>query len=110
MTGYVGVREQVDKDFHRALLKASLHRWKDWLRRDTQHERLLSFEEAKSALVRSSQAYRGMSTVEVEKIIGSVGRSKDFDGGFLPHNKSMSQRWSRVDSAYHQGVELPAVS
>ena len=111
MIGYVDVQEQIDKDFHRALLKASLHRWKDRLRmRDTQHERLLSFEEAKSALVRSSQAYRGMRTVEVEKITGSVGRYRDFDGSFLPHKKSMSERWGRVDSAYHKGVELPAVS
>src|SRR5215210_3519722 len=110
MIGYVDVQEQIDKDFHRALLKGSLHRWKDWLRRDTQHERLLSFDEAKSALVRSSQAYRGMRVVEVEKITGSVGRYKDFDGSFLPHKKSMSERWSRVDRAYHKGVELPAVS
>lgn len=110
MIGYVEVQEQIDKDFHRALLKASLHRWKDWLRRDNQHERLLSFDKAKSALVRSSQAYRGMRTVEVEKITGSVGRCKDFDASFLPNKQSICQRWSRVDSAYHQGVELPAVS
>ena len=110
MTGYVGVGEQVDKDFHRALLKASLHRWKDRLLRDSDHEHLLSFEEAKSALMRWSQAYRGMSKVEVAKITGSVGRYKDFDCSFRPHKKRMSQRWSRVDSAYHKGVELPAVS
>src|SRR5919112_218813 len=110
MIGYVGVREQVDKDFHRALLKASLHRWKERLRRGNQHECLLSFEEAKSTLVRSSQAYRGMRAVEVEKITGSVGRYRDFDGSFLPHKKNMIERWGRVDRAYHQGVELPAVS
>jgi hypothetical protein len=110
MTVYFGVGEQVDKDFHRALLKASLRRWKTRLRGDTRRARLLSFEEAKSGWVRSSQAYRGMRTVEVEKIAGSVGRYKDFDGSFLPRKNSMSQRWSRVDSAYHQGVELPAVS
>ena len=51
-----------------------------------------------------------MRTVETEKITGSVGRYKDFDCSFRPHKKSMSQRWSRVDSAYHKGVELPAVS
>jgi hypothetical protein len=110
MTGYVNVQEQIDKDFHRALLKASLRRWRDRLRRDSAHERLLSFEEEKGALARWSQAYRGMRTVEVEKIAGSVGRYKDFDGSFLPHKKSMSERWGRVDRAYHQGVELPAVS
>ena len=48
MTGYVGLEEQVDKDFHRALLKASLRRWKSRLRGNNRHERLLSFEEAES--------------------------------------------------------------
>lgn len=51
-----------------------------------------------------------MRTVEVEKITGSVGRYKDFDGSFLPLKKSMTQRWGRIDRAYHRGVELPAVS
>ena len=51
-----------------------------------------------------------MRVVEIEKITGSVGRYKDFDECFLPNKKSMSQRWSRIDRAYHQGVELPAVS
>ena len=110
MIGYVGVQEQVDKDFHRALLKASLHRWKDRLRRDLADEHLLSFDEAKGALAQWNQVYRGMRVVEVEKITGSVGRYKDFDESFLPNKKSMSQRWSRVDCAYHKGVELPAVS
>src|SRR5918999_433361 len=110
MIGYVGVDEQVDKDFHRALLKASLSRWRDWLRRNPAHDHLLSFEEAKGALVQWSQAYQGMKTVEVEKITGSVGRCRDFDGSFLPRKVSMGERWSRIDCAYHRGVELPAVS
>jgi hypothetical protein len=110
MSGYVGVREQVDKDFHRALLKASLRRLKARLRGYTHDERLPSFEEAKSEWVRSSQSYRGMRTVEVERIVGSVGRYRDFDGSFLPRKNTMCERWSRVDSAYHQGIQLPAVS
>jgi hypothetical protein len=110
MIGYVGVQEQVDKDFHRALLKASLHCWKDRLRRDSAEEHLLSFDETKGTLARWGQVYLGMRIVEVEKITGSVGRYRDFDGSFLPRKKSMAQRWNRVDRAYHQGVELPAVS
>lgn len=35
MIGYIGVEEQVDKDFNRAFLKASLHHWKDRLLRDS---------------------------------------------------------------------------
>ena len=33
MIGYVDVQEQVDKDFHRAVLKACLRRWKARLRK-----------------------------------------------------------------------------
>ena len=110
MIGYIDIREQVDKDFHRALLKASLRRWKSRLRRESNRERLLSFDETKGTLSRWSQVYRGMRTVEVEKITGSVGRCHDFDGSFLPRRQGMNARWNRVDSAYHQGVELPCVS
>jgi hypothetical protein len=59
MSGLIGVEEQVDKDFHRALLKASLHRWRHRLCRDSAPERLLSFDVAKGAMGHWSQAYRG---------------------------------------------------
>jgi hypothetical protein len=110
MIGYVGVQEQVDKDFQRALLKASLHRWKRRLHRDLAEEHLLSFDEAKGALARWGQVYLGMRVVEIEKVTGTVRRYRDFDGSFLPRKQSMSTRWRRVDRAYLQGVELPAVS
>jgi hypothetical protein len=110
MIGYVGVDEQVDKDFGRALRRASLRRLRNWVLRRSPRDHVLSFEEARSALRRWSQAYRGMRTVEVEKIVGSVGRCRDFDSSFLPVKVTMSGRWSRVDRAYLRGVELPAVS
>jgi hypothetical protein len=110
MIGYVSVQEQVQHDFHRARRKASLRRLRNRLRRDSAHEHLLSFEEAKDALTRWTQAYRGMRIVEVEKITGSVGRWRDFDGSFLPLKVSMGERWGRIDRAYHRGNELPAVS
>jgi hypothetical protein len=110
MIGYVGVDEQVDKDFHRARRRAFLHRLRDRLRRHADQERLPSFDEAKGSLAQWSQSYRGMRTVDVEKIAGSVGRCTDFDCSFLPLKVNMARRWERVDRAYHQGVELPAVS
>jgi hypothetical protein len=109
MIGNISVEEQVDKDFHRARRKASLRRLRNrW--RGCDNERLLSFEEAKGALTRWTQAYRGMKIVEVNMITGSVGRYQDFDGSFLPLKVSMANRWSRIDRAYHRGDELPAVS
>ena len=64
MIGCVSVQVQGDKDFKRALLKASVRRWKTRLRWDSDHERLLSFDEAKGALSHWSQVYRGMRTVD----------------------------------------------
>src|SRR5688572_16770294 len=110
MIGYVGVDEQIDKDFHQARRRAFLQRLGRRLRGDASRQHLPSFEEAKGALARWSQSYRGMRPVEVEKITGSVGRCTDFDDAFLPLKVSMARRWERVDRAYHQGIELPAVS
>jgi hypothetical protein len=109
--GYVSVEEQVDKDFHRALLLASLHGMWNRIRRKSGLDHLLAFEEAKNALAGWSQScLPGIRPVEVEKIVGSVGRWWDFDGNFLPRKNSVGGRWSWVDRAYHQGVTLPAVS
>ena len=110
MLGLVSVEAQVERDFDRALLKALLHRLRDWLRDSAHEDYLLSFEEAKGALARWTQVYRGMRIVEVEKIKGSVGRHRDFDASFLPRKVSMGDRWSCIDRAYHRGDELPAVS
>jgi hypothetical protein len=110
LIGYVGAEEQVDKDFHRALLKASLRRLRDRLRKDSDRCRPVSFDEAKGALAWCGQAYSGIRPVEVEKITGSVGRYRDFDAFFLPLKKCMGERWGRVDRAYQRGQELPAVS
>jgi len=104
------VEEQVDKDFHRALLKASLRRLRDRLRKDSDRCRPVSFDEAKGALAWCGQAYSGIRPVEVEKITGSVGRYRDFDASFLPLKKCMGERWGRVDRAYQRGKELPAMS
>jgi hypothetical protein len=71
---------------------------------------LLSFEEARGTLSQWSQAYGGMRSDEVEKLTGSVGSYRDFEGSFLPLRVSMAHRWGSTDRAYHRGVESPAVS
>ncbi|HSL00592.1 MAG TPA: hypothetical protein VK869_09670 [Rubrobacteraceae bacterium] len=110
MIGYVSVDEQVDADFHRARRRAVLRHWRNRLRRDPASDSLLSFDEAKGALTQWSQSYRGMRTVDVDKITGSVGRHRDFDHSFLPLKMSLAERWIRIDRAYHRGDEVPAVS
>jgi hypothetical protein len=47
--------------------------------------------------------------VELSKIVGSVGRHREFDRNFMPLKASMAEKWKRVDRAFHGRVELPPV-
>jgi hypothetical protein len=109
MIGYMSIEEQVDADFIRAVRKAFIHRVGARLRGDPSSSRAPSFEEAASALGARNKMRLGRRIVAVEKIVGSVGRFKDFDWDFLPVRRSLEDRWKRVDRAFHLGVDLPPV-
>ena len=71
---------------------------------------MLSFEEVKGALGAVSQVYLGLREVPVSKIVGSVGRHRDFDRAFLPSKPDLGTRWRRIDEIMHRAEELPPVS
>ncbi len=47
--------------------------------------------------------------MQLARIVGSEGRSEDFDGHFRPQRTHNRERWIRVASAWLQGLALPAV-
>ena len=102
--------EQSDRDFSRARRRAFLRRIGAYLRRDPASNQLLSFDEVKGALGAISQVYLGLREVEVSKIVGSVGRHRDFDRAFLPSKPDLGTRWRRIDEIMHREEELPPVS
>ena len=104
------LHEQSERDFSRARRKAFLRRIGAYLRRDPASNQLLSFEEVKGALGAVSQNYLGMREVPVAKIVGSVGRHRDFDRAFLPSKPDLGTRWRRIDEIMHRAEELPPVS
>ena len=53
---------------------------------------------------------RGMRTVLVRQIGGSVGRCSGFDRDFMPTKASSEERWKRIDRTFHRGEKLPPVS
>lgn len=110
MVRYMDPHEQSDRDFSRARRRAFLRRIGAYLRRDPGSNQLLSFEEVKDALGAVSQVYLGMREVPVEKIVGSVGRHRDFDRAFLPSKPDLGARWRRIDEIMHRAEELPPVS
>jgi hypothetical protein len=106
--GYVSVEGQVEADFDRARRRALFGRVSARLRGDC--GRLLAFDEVRKALRADNQFCLGTRIVEVRKIVGSVGRWRQFDRCFMPAEVSTEDRWKRVDLAFRRNEELPPVS
>jgi hypothetical protein len=79
------------------------------LRRKPASTRLLSFDDVRGAFRADNRTCLATRVVEVEKIVGSVGRWSDFDPSFLPARASVGERWKRIDRAFHRGEDLPPV-
>src|ERR671911_1319954 len=110
LTDLMDPNEQADKDFSRARRRAFLKRVGAYLRKDPASNQLLSFDEVRSTLGAVQQAYLGMRVVPVTKIVGSVGRHREFDRAFLPSKPSLGGRWKKIDQAVLRAEELPPVS
>lgn len=109
MVDYMSLEEQVDKDFERARRRAFLGRVMVRLRGDPRGGRMVSFDEIRRAARADNRCYRGLKMVEVSRIVGSVGRHAEFDGGFMP-TRASAFKWKRVNRAFRRGVDLPPVS
>ena len=109
MIPYMNLNEQVDADFTRARRRARLRALVARIRREHASSRLLSFEDLRRELVANNRRQRGTRVVEVDKIVGSVGRWDEFDRSFLPARSSIGKRWKRIDQAFHRTEDLPPV-
>ena len=92
MISYMDLTEQIDIDFSRARRRALLRRVLARFRNNPASNRLLSFDALRRALRADNRLYRGTKVVEVEKIVGSLGRLRDFYGSFLPARGSVAER------------------
>jgi len=71
---------------------------------------LLSFDDLRSEhSVANKRLHRGTRVVEVDQIVGSVGRWRDSDRSFLPARASVGHKWKRIDRAFHRAEDLPPV-
>ena len=109
MARYVTIEEQVDFDFSRARRKAFVRRMQARIFGDPASTSMRPFEDITNEFRAFNRVRLGKRVVAVEKIVGSVGRSGDFDRSFLPARMSLQTKWKRVDRAYHKGRDLPPV-
>ena len=98
---------RVRSDFSRARFKSFLNRVQAVI--SGRPTRLLSYDDVKSALHIGGPVYRGVQTVRVDQIVGSLNRYHQFDRAFLPVEDTTGSRWQSVDRAFYEEVSLPPV-
>ena len=69
---------------------------------------LLSYDEIKEKLHIGGPIYRGVKTIRVDQIAGSLNRYHEFDRAFLPKEDQLASRWQKVDRAFYQDDQSPA--
>jgi hypothetical protein len=99
--------QEAKADFSRARWKAFVRSVLASLRGEK--NTLLSYDEVKEKLRIGGPIYRGLRTVPLSQIVGSLNRYHEFDAAFLPKNDENAGRWQSVDRAFYQEVSLPPI-
>ena len=99
--------QQRVEEFNAARFKA---RWNQLVSRLTfQVRQLKDLNRVAKGYQHSGHAEVGVRTVPLANIVGSLGRSGDFDRTFMPQNDRTRTRWINIDRAVHQDIPLPPV-
>lgn len=70
---------------------------------------LLSFNRVLKHLRQQPHSDSGVQTIPLERVIGSSGRTHEYDLTYAPLRKEHDKRWIRVAEAYQQAIELPPI-
>lgn len=96
------------RDFHRARQSAVLRQMLARLRR--QSTQLLDYEEICQQLRSTEKRIdRGVVEIPLQKIVGSVGRFRDFTREFLPKHMSDESRWATVKTMMIEMSGMPPI-
>ncbi len=101
------IDHRVQADFGRARLKSFLRRMRAMV--SGEPRTLLSYDQVRKELHVGGPIYRGVQTVQVEAIAGSLNRYHEFDRAFLPVQNELAERWQSVDRAFYKDVSLPPI-
>jgi hypothetical protein len=74
--------------------------------------RLLSLDQVLAAAGLEGKSFGGVHEIPLDKVVGSAAadaKAADFDPGFLPVNRRIRDRWTRIYTAMVEGDELPPI-
>jgi hypothetical protein len=70
---------------------------------------ILPFEEVVQALGRKGERYLGLQTIQLESIVGTVDRGREFDRRFRPTSGRVRARWERIAAEQRRGKAMPPI-
>ena len=102
-------RADAQGDFSRVRRRRALLRLASALRRESDVDHILPFEEVVRALGRRGERRLGLEVIPLDSIVGSVDRSREFDRRFLPTSPRVRERWQRINTAQRRGESMPPI-
>ena len=71
---------------------------------------LLPFELVRERVGATQESFGGIEEIDIDKIIGSVNRYRDFDRAFFPRRSRSEERWARVLESYYGAPDFPPIT
>ena len=99
--------KQAQKLYTGILARNKVSRLRNFLK--GQSPELINLSSVVKSICVSNRHYLGVKSIEIFKIRGSEGRTKDFDISFRPLLKTQQDRWQSVASARLADIPLPPV-
>ena len=99
--------EQAKNAFNNSRGRATRHQIINALRGKSTH--LRTFDEELVEHEHTIQHDAGIKTIHLDEIVGTVGRTHDFDDEFNPKQDSDLHRWCDVAVAIYDGKAMPVI-
>jgi hypothetical protein len=96
-------------DFGRARRRRAISQIAARLRRESDVNVILPFEEVVAALGRRGERRLGLETIPLDSIVGTVDRGREFDRRFHPTSGRVRPRWERIATAQRKGQAMPPI-
>jgi hypothetical protein len=97
-------------DFSRARRRRRLSDLSARLRREPDDINvILPFDEVVEALGKRSERRRGRQVIDLDSIVGTVDRTREFDRSFRPTSRRVRRRWEGIAKAMRRGEAMPPI-
>lgn len=103
-------KQDAESDFSRARRGQQLSRLRARLSREPGEVGfVLPFDEVLAALGNRGEKRLGVKTIELDSIVGTVDRPREFDRQFRPKTARLRGRWQGIAEAMRRGKSLPPI-